>query len=145
MHGASTPTPAEIKAVYESAGLKRWEAARLIGVPLDTFTAWLRPTTSRSRRDMPLPVFELLRIKVARLQQAAAATHLKTVNVTQARAELGALINEVLETGEPVAIRTRMGRAILLPESRYLDEAENARQHYQVAEEEMEADAVTPD
>ncbi|MDE3022121.1 MAG: hypothetical protein KGI54_09690 [Pseudomonadota bacterium] len=120
-----SPTVEEIRALYQGAGLKRTEAARLLGVPLETFISWLRPTTSKSHRDMPTTVYELFKIKIGALNKlqdrSRYSDRLKTLSITEARTKLAGILTSVVIERQPMAIDCRHGRAILVAEEDWLE------------------------
>lgn len=120
-----SPTPDQIRALYQSAGLKRAEAAKLLGVPLETFISWLRPATSKSQRDMPATVFELLEIKIAALNKiqgySRESSNLMSLSVTEARTKLAGVLSVVLNDRQPVVIDSKKGRAVLVSEDDWIE------------------------
>jgi len=121
----TSPTPEDIRTLYQGAGLKRTETARLLGVPLETFISWLRPTTSKSHRDMPTTVYELLKIKIDAFNKiknfSRHSDHLRTISITEARTKLAGIMTAVLTERQPMAIDCKHGRAILVSEDDWIE------------------------
>jgi putative transcriptional regulator len=66
---ASTPTPSEVRAARERAGLTQTEAATLIHTSLRGWQQWEAPVDTPDHRRMHPAFFELFLLKSKQLEQ----------------------------------------------------------------------------
>jgi putative transcriptional regulator len=66
MAAMKQPTPAEIRAAREAAGLTQTAAAALVHAELRTWQHWESSAGADDRRAMPLAAWELFLIKTAK-------------------------------------------------------------------------------
>lgn len=60
----SQPSDEKIKALIKKHGITRLDASDLLHVSIHTFDSWCVPETSSKHRAMPLPMWELLLLKL---------------------------------------------------------------------------------
>ena len=62
----TTPTPEELRELFNEVGLKRADIAEILHVSRKGLEKWTAPAGSASHRDIPLAAYELLLLKTER-------------------------------------------------------------------------------
>src|SRR3954464_9945785 len=71
MRSAANPTPAQIKAAREKAGLTQAAAAELVHTTWHTWQKWETPAADANNRRMLPAIWELFQVKLAARQMLA--------------------------------------------------------------------------